>query len=639
MDTKLSIVTFLAATLFCLPRLALGATITENDSTQPRGALEGNVNDQGQPLDPILEGFRAPARFDGEITPEEDSKNPYRDWTGSIMANATRDPAFFATLNVANHDLINLVKSLSDPALADFLAANGLDGDVHRDAEGNFQCLSDECLEADSPEDLLPIAGDLCLRCHTPAGWMEAHSEPPTTSFPFLRGQFWGAAFPEEPVDEFGHPKPFEISIESEAEMEGVQCDFCHRAKDNYKRASLYDGSTMAAGNGGFFVERLNPFGGLDGVPKPGKNEVFQKSGTLCGTCHDVTNPLIKTMTVINGQVPDMLHPMERTYTEWFWSGFRGKKPCQECHKPMRFVGAQTWLLYPGLDMLWGDLDQKWLDRGFDLTTPRSVALMDAMREDRRFMKSAARIQIVDSPKKASADEEVTITVRVTNRAGHKLPTGYAEGRQMWIHIVADDKNGTFFTDGSLSPDGSLERSEQTKVYEQVIKAEGYESSLLDDGHSILDADKDGVVSEHEKEFHFVLMNTVVKDNRIPPKGFNKTAYQADGAFIIPEDLYQDGQYWDDTPYTFAIPAFVKGNVRVTATLLYQTFNKEYIEFLATHDLEPTVDNGGRARNLPAGGIYADSPTWGTALHELWHDVGMGPPVEMGKGKFEIEIK
>src|SRR6185295_8350325 len=31
------------------------------------------------------------------------------------------------------------------------------------------------------------------------------------------------------------------------------------------------------------------------------------------------------------------------------------------------------------------------------------------------------------------------LTVRVTNESGHKLPTGYPEGRRMWLHVRALD--------------------------------------------------------------------------------------------------------------------------------------------------------------------------------------------------------
>ncbi|NQV01005.1 MAG: hypothetical protein HQ542_00020, partial [Bacteroidia bacterium] len=182
---------------------AMAAAVSENDSTQPRGAATG-TNAAGQTLDPITEGFRAPVRFDSEVFRGGILRNLYEEWAGSIMANAMRDPAFMATLNVANQDLINYVNTLAPIDRAAFLLANKL--------------------PADADDDLLPVAADLCLRCHTPVGWMEGHSEPTTPAFPFLDGQFWGAAFLEEPVDGIGAPKDFDITAESEAEMEGVQC-------------------------------------------------------------------------------------------------------------------------------------------------------------------------------------------------------------------------------------------------------------------------------------------------------------------------------------------------------------------------------------------------------------------------------
>ena len=36
-----------------------------------------------------------------------------------------------------------------------------------------------------------------------------------------------------------------------------------------------------------------------------------------------------------------------------------------------------------------------------------------------------------------------TLTVRVTNETGHKLPTGYPEGRRMWLHVRALDAKRT----------------------------------------------------------------------------------------------------------------------------------------------------------------------------------------------------
>ena len=88
----------------------------------------------------------------------------------------------------------------------------------------------------------------------------------------------------------------------------------------------------------------------------------------------------------------------------------------------------------------------------------------------------AAKVEILGAPTRVRPGDEVSVDVKVTNLTGHKLPTGFAEGRQMWIHLPAKDKNGkVVWEDGKLATGGALERTEQTKVYEQEILAEGYD--------------------------------------------------------------------------------------------------------------------------------------------------------------------
>ena len=101
------------------PSLVRSAGLTDFDSTQPRGFNEllcifnaTVVNDQGQDLCPVEEGFRAPQRV-GEGT-------KYHEWSGMMMANATRDPSFFSTLSVANQDFINFLYATAAKGLDTF---------------------------------------------------------------------------------------------------------------------------------------------------------------------------------------------------------------------------------------------------------------------------------------------------------------------------------------------------------------------------------------------------------------------------------------------------------------------------------------------------------------------------------------
>ena len=611
---------YVVFTLLLTTSVAFGSVFTDEDSTQPRGAPTGEVTSQGQSLDPVSEGFMS-AAFRGQQT--AGTLQIYEDWAGIPMANASRDPGFLATLMVANRDFINYANSISgEPentksAIYKFLKSLELEKDITtRDENRRLQ-----------PENDLPMTADWCLRCHAPVGWMEAKCQPPTFYEPFLKGQLWGAAavpYPGFP----GAPQLVDLSKGSEAEGDGVQCDFCHRAKDNFKRQSHFDGSMIPNGNGVYFVDLNNIFG--TGHVFPAHN--FQRDPQFCGTCHDLTNPILKTKTRVNGVVPDMLHPLERTFTEWKWSGYPSANVrCQDCHVPMKFQGAHSWMLYPGLNALVGDVDKVFTNPpyGYQVPPNRLTAYQNAVTRNGTFMKTAASVSFVDLPATVRAGQKIKAQVKVVNNTGHKLPTGFGEGRQVWIHIKAVDGEGNvLFEDGALDPTtGQLMRNRRiTKVYEVIMRPLGYHSKVV----------------KRSEQGHFVLNNFTEKDNRIPPSGFNKDAYTADGAFIIPHDPhdtdYPSGQNWDITPYSVSIPTTAVGPISITATLRYQTFSQEYIEFLDTHDDELTQAHGGRARNIP-GGPYGSLQTWGAVTSQIWSDTGNGPPVDIDSSTVVINVE
>jgi len=190
----------------------------------------------------------------------------------------------------------------------------------------------------------------------------------------------------------------------------------------------------------------------------------------------------------------------------------------------------------------------------------------------------------------APSGTQKVATVRVINETGHKLPTGYPEGRQMWINLRAYDAGGNLIYESGRYDEGEnrLIRDGDVKVYE--IK-QGISPDLAD-----LLGEREGA------SFHFILNNTVVKDNRIPPRGYTQAAFDEQGLRPVGAS-YADGQYWDDT--TYVVPA---DTARVFVTLYYQTASKEYVEFL-------------RER----GGVD------GEALYDLWQ-TSPSPPQVMSRG-------
>jgi hypothetical protein len=423
-----------------------------------------------------------------------------------------------------------------------------------------------------------PGIGDLCLRCHA-AGWWEGKSHPPG-------GDPLGRSFEPPPkIDQESVPL----------------CDFCHGVERVGMRESRYDGRAMAEAEGAVFLkpERGEHPGGPDRRLAP-----LHQEGEFCGSCHDVSNPAVRSLN--DKGLP---HPLERTYTEWkFSSAGEEGRTCQECHPPMKFPGAQTWMLDPGMSMIYPDIDAGWADAGYEVSRDRTAAWAAARERNESFMRQAASVQMT-APERLSAGADAALKVTVVNNTGHRLPTGFAEGRQMWIHVKVTDQAGdVVFEDGQLDDRGSLVRTAQTKVYEQQAGVDG------------------------DKSLNFALLNTILKDNRIPPAGFNKEAYEAEGAFIIGAD-YADGQNWDETEYSFEVPATADGPFHAEATLKYETFSYEFVNWLKETDKTLGSNHGGPAAATPEG-----FKTWGEVTYWIWDEAAKGRPVAMASAAIELPV-
>jgi hypothetical protein len=473
---------------------------------------------------------------------------PWFNWKGSMMAHASRDPLFEACMAIANQDA--------------------------------------------------PDSGDLCLRCHLPAGWMRGRSVPTDGS---------------QMID---------------ADHMGVSCDLCHRmvdpifepnqnpAVDQAILAGLVD-PPLDFGNGMFVADpagtRRGPFQDA-GLGHPILVSPFHREAAFCGTCHDVSNPAFERDAQGN-YVPNAfdarpgsfaahtLMPIERTYSEWLHSAyntaqgvyapqFGGNRlyvsSCQDCHMravtgrgcnfpeaPLRddlplhdMTGGSTWLagllptLYPDLPL---EVDP--------------VAIQAGVLRARYMLQNAAELDA-----EQQGDE---LRVRVTNNSGHKLPTGYPEGRRMWLNVRFYDAGMTLLGESGAydAETGVLADDPQIKTYEAKPGLDEVTAPLV------------GVPPG--PSFHFVLNNKIFKDNRIPPRGFTNAGFAQFGGAPIGA-VYADGQFWDDTYYVVPTCA-----ATAEVTLYYQSTSKEYVEFL-------------RDRNT--------TNSAGQFMYNAWNEHGKCPP-------------
>ena len=582
---------------------------------------------------------------------------PAHNWRGSMMANAGRDPIFWATVAIAEQDF---------------------DG-----------------------------AGDLCIRCHSTAGWLAGRSTPTDGS-----GLAVGDADGVE--CDYCH----KLTNPDNSEHIGVQI-FPFIANDcpdpplkcaDQNNITGYLGSGMSSIWGG--NSKLGPYS--DPVARHQfEQSQFHRSPDYCGTCHDVSNAVVGDLAHNNGtqatadpvassgvpggpvvdkaafnNFPYQYGIVERTFSEYksglmsqtlvsdyltlpaelqtgapkaayesaivagtggdYADGTPRYFSCQTCHmRPVNGTGCNKKGVpsrkdLPLHDMTGGnywmpqaiqDLDlQGKLRLGGGLTSVQIAAMNDGVTRARKQLSQAASLEV-------SGD-----TLTVYNLTGHKLISGYPEGRRMWLNIKWYNDTDplplreegaygviTVNIDGTPTHVDTILDPDHTKIYEahygmtQEWAAQltglgwdpelvlGYDRTTGATEHTLGDLAGSEAGTEFET-FHFAINNTVIKDNRIPPYGMSYEEARRRNALPVPE-----GQYGCETgciaynhfdEITLVPPA---GATFATIDLLYQPTSWEYIQFLY-------LANNGQNAFLANEGTY---------MLDAWLSNGMAPPYTM----------
>jgi len=296
----------------------------------------------------------------------------------------------------------------------------------------------------------------------------------------------------------------------SEVADRGVQCEVCHNISE-----------TNGIGNGAYVLTpKLNgrplKFGSFKDSQSPYHDtaySVLHTKSEFCGQCHDVSHPFNRL-------------PIERTYTEWKDSVYAGQGvQCQDCHmKPARgkatAFSKEREKIYSHYFVGGNAVVPKML--GSDLHSDMAV----------KQLQDCATVQIT-APTAFEAGRSATVRIKVTNTgAGHKLPTGFPEGREMWLDFkVTDAKGNTVYRLGKVEH-GKTEP--ETKSFKVVL------------------GDKNGNVVDLE----LLEADRILHDTRIPAKGFS------------------------ELDYTFFVEPGAKGPLTLTADLNYWSVSPEWIQRL-----------------------------------------------------------
>jgi hypothetical protein len=579
---------------------------------------------------------------------------PVENWMGSMMAQAGRDPVFWAALAVAEGDI--------------------------------------------------PGAGDFCIRCHSPRGWMSGNAAATDGSM-----------------------------LNPTADHNGIECSICHQLvnPDKTEHPGMQfapfvanNGATPAVGYHGSGMQvlagnnvRYGPYAQTAAGHAFAQSR-FHRAPEICGTCHDVSNPLVGDLAPGNGaQIP--LAPgtfsgvpnspvagkaafnnfpfqygiVERTFSEHKASalsttlvgnyaslpndlkrgaikrahdqaqlaGMNGDHEdgtpryftCQSCHMEPQVGEGAAWGIAPlRYDLANHDLTggNTWVPQAIkwlDAQTPSRLRLGQGISGimsnalDRGVLRARATLQ------RAGALDITGNTLRVTNLTGHKLISGYPEGRRMWIRtrwrneqnqlLREDGAYGSFTANvGGTNHTVNSITDPNARVYQAKLGiSQDWALQLMGMGVSPftplqfdrvsgavtmtlaqLAGSAPGTVAE---TFHFILNNQLISDNRIPPYAMSRNEATTRNALPVPATQYGNpapGSVYDHFDDVALQPP--AGATRADVELLYQTSSFEYVQFL----------------RLANPGSSAFLATAGQDLFDAYMATGRSTPEVMAKARW-----
>ena len=631
-------------------------------------------------------------------------------WSGSLMAQAGRDPLFWAGMTVAAQDSIWALGT--------------------------------------------PNAADICIRCHFPQGWLDGRSDPPNASAmtgedfngvsckvchymfdPYYETTYDGSREGSDWVnywDEVGALPQTAADAAYLADAAAASQITLFNSNGFFSNNVPVNAGYTENGGGHMFLSptptyaKRGPFADAD----PSHDIVYSryhKSKYFCGTCHDISNPALANLAYATNApgdgvtiLPSESQPaysyghVERTFSEFMLSDFglqggadgtgpytpgqfntsrTGNKiaTCQDCHMqdlPGDHKAAGKGVLRPGGSSahpqsgqpghrliggnLWIPYILASIDSGSSNYDPTNEALLtqgpsvltldfsqgDALDPVLLLETVALSGQMLqDSVSMTNANYNLgtgEFTLRLQNHTGHKLISGYPEGRRMFLNVKAyvndeliyeinpyDDAIGTLKGLNEAYSPSSPELSAWEEYADELV----YE---VHQGSTILGVDE---------TLHMALATHRYKDNRILPKGFRIAEARArlcepvwhghsDTNFHSSSNYFTQAEY--EGGYDEITVELPEGTERIEAGLYYQTTSREFIEFLRN---EINGTNGTLPNVIGAGGdlpylaqtdpFFSGLKAWGDVIWQLWEhnkDVPGAAPVLMTNTFVQLDV-
>ena len=361
--------------------------------------------------------------------------------------------------------------------------------------------------------------------------------------------------------------------------LDGVTCTTCHKISGENLAATFsgeisFDTNRVVYGPyPAPFDPPMQDFVGLT----PQFSEHVSDAG-MCAPCHTlVTHPFN-----YEGELIGTSFVEQATYHEWLNSTYGTQNiTCQECHMPRLkepIVIAAGYLFLGGRSPF-----------ALHELVGANTAMLKLMKNNRQALDiNAQAAQFDETIEKTfqmlqqkslnlnltleSLDNDsVTFALKLTNKAGHKFPSGYPSRRAFVSFVLLSEQGDTLFQSGILQPDLEVAGNDpQFEPHHNVINDPGQAQI-----YEMVTGDVNG-------QFTTVLERAYasLKDNRLPPAGFRTTHPSYDSMMIVGHALNDpdfnknavgaQGSGADVVHYRVGITGY-QGNVSAHATVYYQS--------------------------------------------------------------------
>lgn len=500
--------------------------------------------------------------------------SPYAEWKASPLGQAGRDPIFFAQVESETN-------FFSGADISDL-------NEVIIDKESLSLCIQNTCLHCHGVmgqrQFQIDTEGQDNKNCNALFGI------PQPTQLPV------GAPLSSEAVTEWPGADNRDLQRYGSLARDGISCTVCHHISgEGFGTENIYTGNFISGPSN----EIYGPF--RDVVEQPMRNSlgINPEFGSqtldadLCGTCHNILLPVVTNQGDLLGFSYE-----QTTHLEWtnsvYAPGRSEFQTCQDCHMPNTFRGKKlefkianieddqlppTQNRLPdseirlrersdyarhslhGLNVFLNEMFQEFPlilgIRQIDFMSGLATELpLITARES--FLEMArnqtATIEILST--EITSKEQLKVTVKVNNLAGHYLPSG-VNFRRVFIEFLVNDSAGKIlWASGRTNSLGVIIQGVDGPVLQSELLLENpqafqphYQQIASEDQVQIYQevvADSDGNITTS-----FLRRVFTIKNNRIRPEGFDPAFFfNNPSPFVkelaeIPGDAKFDPYYTD----------------------------------------------------------------------------------------------